>query len=103
MEQIEIEKRLDNIDHKLDGIQQLMIDTALQQKDIDLLKDEVKQLKSEQEKIKGTVASLKGQSNKDKAAKWNTIEKWLFAGVLTFLGSCIVYIIKNGLTRNVIQ
>lgn len=103
MEQIEIEKRLDSIDHKLDGIQQLMIDTALQQKDIDLLKDEVKQLKAEQEKLKETVANLKGQPNKDKADKWNIIEKWLFAGVLTFLGSCIVYIIKNGLVRNVIQ
>lgn len=103
MEQIEIEKRLDSIDHKLDGIQQLMIDTALQQKDIDLLKEEVKQLKAEQERLKETVAGLKGQPNKDKADKWNIIEKWIFTGVLTFLGGCIVFIIKNGLTRNVIQ
>lgn len=103
MEQIDIEKRLDNIDHKLDGIQQLMIDTALQQKDIDLLKEEVKQLKAEQEKLKETVANLKNQPTKDKADKWTTIEKWLFTGVLAFLGGCIIYIIKNGLVGNVIH
>lgn len=103
MENEDLEKRLDNIDNKLDGIQQLMIDTALQQKDIDLLKEEVRQLKSEQNRLRETVAELRVQPTKSKADKWNTIEKWMFAGMLTFFGGCIVYIIKNGLAGNVID
>lgn len=103
MEQIDIEKRLGNIDQKLDGIQQLMIDTALQQKDIDMLKEEVKDLKAEQKELKETVAILKNRPTKDKADKWNTIEKWLFAGVLSFLSGCVIYIIKNGMVGNVVD
>lgn len=102
MEQIDIEKRLGNIDQKLDGIQQLMIDTALQQKDIDILKEEVKNLKVEQEKLKETVTILKNRPAKDKANKWNTIEKWLFTGVLSLLSGSVIYIIKKVLAGNVV-
>ena len=67
-----------------------------------LLKEEVKDLKAEQKELKETVAILKNRPTKDKADKWNTIEKWLFAGVLSFLSGSVIYIIKNGMVKNVV-
>ena len=99
----DIEKRLDKIDNQLNDIQQLMLDTALQQKDIDLLKEEVKELKAEQTKLKSTVSALKQQPTKDKADKWALIEKGIFHGILTFLAGCVVYLIKTGAIANVFK
>lgn len=103
MNELDIEKRLDKIDSQLDDIQQLMLNNALQQKDIDSLKEEVKELKEEQKELKSNIAELKLRPTKAKADKWAIIEKGIFHGILTFLAACVIYIIKTGATGNVID
>lgn len=81
-----IEKKLDKIDKQLDTIHTLMLDTALQQKDIDQLKEKVKKLEEEQSALKSEVEGLKNKDNRKKAQVFDSVLKYIGTAIL---GACI--------------
>lgn len=99
MNEIELEKKLEKIDNKLDSINTYILQTALQQKDIENLKEELTELKLEQKEIKAQLETIKNQPTKEKAKVFDSIAKYIGTAILGAVSTALFIGLKILLTK----
>lgn len=87
--------RLSTIEEQLKDLKKLMIDSAIQQKDMQTMEQRVSHLESNEQEIFHRLNQLEIRPEQDSARRWNYVVDYIFKAIVSF--GVVLLLCKVGL------